>query len=239
MMGLNFESSDGVGDRTVNPNDPSNSNPPGQLQEQPSPASEVRREIVEFVKVVVWFLVLFFMLRFFVIEGYEVQGPSMKPTLQNGERILVSKLPLIVSKFSLFDSLDPIQEGDIIVLNGPDGTNKRYVKRVVARGPDRDRSNKVVASAEDDRNNGVTLEISKGHLFVNNLKVEEDYLPEDVRTMTSSRLETFLTSGKFFVMGDNRPVSKDSRNFDAIDEEDIIGKAVLRFWPLSRFSLLR
>jgi signal peptidase I len=52
-------------------------------------------------------------------------------------------------------------------------------------------------------------------------------------------METLLTTGKYFVLGDNRPVSKDSRNFDAIDEEDIIGKAVLRFWPLNRFSLLR
>ena len=61
--------------------------PEERPQPQTSPGSEVRREIVEFVKVVVWFLVLFFMLRFFVIEGYEVQGPSMEPTLLNGERI--------------------------------------------------------------------------------------------------------------------------------------------------------
>ncbi len=227
-----------MGDPVVHPTEPQNTIPSGQRPQPPSPASEVRREIVEFVKVVVWFLVLFFMLRFFVIEGYEVQGPSMEPTLWNGERILVSKLPLIMSKFSLFDGLDPINEGDIIVLNGPDGTNKRYVKRVVARGPDRERSNKVVASSDEDLYNGVPLEISQGHLYVNNEIVEEGYLPERLRTFTSSHLEAFLTTGKYFVLGDNRPVSKDSRNFDAIDEEDIIGKAVLRFWPLSRFSLL-
>jgi len=235
MAGLNPGTIFGMGDRLVQPNDPSNPNPTGQRPQPPSPASEVRREIVEFVKVVVWFLVLFFMLRFFVIEGYEVQGPSMEPTLWNGERILVSKLPLIVSKFSLFDSLDPITEGDIIVLNGPDGTNKRYVKRVVARGPDRDRSNTVSAADEDD--DGVPLKID-GSLYVNNFKVQEDYIPERLRPFTSPRLEAFLTTGKYFVLGDNRPVSKDSRNFDAIDEEDIIGRAVLRFWPLSRFSLL-
>lgn len=225
-----------LGERAVQPNDPSNPNPPVQ---QPSPASEVRREIAEFVKVVVWFLVLFFMLRFFVIEGYEVQGPSMEPTLWNGERILVSKLPLILSKFALFDSLDPIQEGDIIVLNGPDGTNKRYVKRVVARGPDRERSNKVVAVGHSDEEDGVELEISHGRLYVNDEVVEELYLPEKSRRITSSHMQTLLTTGKYFVLGDNRPVSKDSRNFDAIDEEEIIGKAVLRFWPLNRFSMLR
>lgn len=231
-----------MGDRVVVPNDPSNPSPSGQRSQPPSQASEVRREIVEFVKVVVWFLVLFFMLRFFVIEGYEVQGPSMKPTLLNGERILVSKLPLILSKFSVFDRLDPIQEGDIIVLNGPDGTNKRYVKRVVARGPVRERSNKVVAvghSPEEDLYDGVPLKIARGQLFVNNELVQEVYLPERLRTFTSSHMEAYLTTGKYFVLGDNRPVSKDSRNFDAIDEEDIIGKAVLRFWPLNRFSLLR
>jgi len=224
-------------ERVVHPNETTNPNPPAQ---QPSPASEVRREVVEFVKVVVWFLVLFFMLRFFVIEGYEVQGPSMEPTLLNGERILVSKLPLILSKFALFDSLEPIQEGDIIVLNGPDGTNKRYVKRVVARGPHRERSNTVVAVGHTDESaDEVVLEISKGHLYVNDLLVEETYLPEDKRPINSSRMKAYLGPGKYFVLGDNRPVSKDSRNFDSIDEEDIIGKAVLRFWPLGRFNLLR
>ncbi len=235
MAGLNPEITIGMGGRAVNPNDPSNPNPHGTRQQ--SAASEVRREIAEFVKVVVWFLVLFFMLRFFVIEGYEVQGPSMEPTLQNGERILVSKLPLIASKFSLFNRLDPIQESDIIVLNGPDGTNKRYVKRVVARGPDRDRSNTVVA-ADEDLYDGVPLEIADGHLYVNYDLVDEPYIPEDRRAFKSSPMKTFLNTGTYFVLGDNRRVSKDSRNFDAIDEEDIIGKAVLRFWPLSRFGLL-
>ncbi len=236
MAGLNLGTTNRNG-RALNPNDPLTANPSAPRPQPPSAASEVRREIVEFVKVVVWFLVLFFMLRFFVIEGYEVQGPSMKPTLMNGERILVSKLPLILSKFSLFDRLDPIQESDIIVLNGPDGTNKRYVKRVVARGPDRDRSNTVIA-ADEDLYDGVPLQIAGGHLYVNNELVDEPYIPEDVRVFRSSPMETFLTTGKYFVLGDNRPVSKDSRNFDAIDEEEIIGKAVLRFWPLSRFGLL-
>jgi signal peptidase I len=210
-------------------------------QPQQTPGGEVRREIVEFVKVVVWFLVLFFMLRFFVIEGYEVQGPSMEPTLLNGERILVSKLPLILSKFRIFDAIDPIQEGDIVVLNGPDGSNKRYVKRVVARGPERERSNTVDASGHsmNEFEDGVLLNISDGELYVNSQRVHEDYLSEDRRIIATSPIEELLGPGTFFVLGDNRPVSKDSRNFHAIDEEDIIGKAVLRFWPLKRFNLLR
>ena len=77
-------------------------------------------------------------------------------------------------------------------------------------------------------------------MYINDRVVVEDYLPEECEHEFPGRvISTSLQPGEYYVLGDNRPVSKDSRSFGAIDEETIIGKAVLRFWPLSRFGLLK
>lgn len=184
-----------------------------------------------------WFLVLFLFLRTFVIEGYEVQGPSMVPTLEDRQRILVFKLPHIVSQLSLFSSMTPFDEGDIVVFQSPDDFNKRYVKRVIAHGPPRDRGNTVIAGeVTGESEAGIPVEIVDGVVYVNSRRVSEDYLngpppPEHVDRV-------MLKPGTFFVMGDNRAISKDSRSFGPVDDSYMIGRAVLRFWPLSAFGLL-
>ena len=89
--------------------------PENEPKQELATRQEVKREIVEFVKLVAWFLILFIALKTYVIEGYEVQGPSMIPTLRDQERILVLKLPYILSNFSIAGSYDPVDGGDIIV----------------------------------------------------------------------------------------------------------------------------
>lgn len=202
---------------------------------------EVKREIVEFVKLVAWFLVLFIALKTYVIEGYEVQGPSMIPTLRDEERILVLKLPHIVSRWSIFGDYEAIDEGDVIVFRSPDGSGKRYVKRVIAKGPKGQGLN-TAGAAKEGANEGDTVIVSvdRGSVYVNNKLIEEDYISESVREADESTdLERVLYPGTYYVMGDNRTVSKDSRSFGEIADERIIGRAVLRFWPLHKISLLR
>ena len=220
------------------------SNPDELQTEKPdrplkSDKQELKHEVVDFVKLVVWFLVISLGLRSYVIEGYEVQGPSMIPTLENNERILVLKLPHILGKFSAFSGIDAIDPGDIVVFDSPDTSNKRYVKRVIAMGPKDTGKNKVDAGSQDDTNGEqVAVEFDRGTVYVNNVRIEEDYLRQDARS-SPDRQELTLGPSEYYVLGDNRRVSKDSRSFNAIDDETIIGKAFLRFWPPSRIGFLK
>ncbi|MFP4172263.1 MAG: signal peptidase I [Candidatus Hydrogenedentota bacterium] len=205
-------------------------------------AQEAKREILEFAKMVVWFLILFFALRYFVVEGYEVQGPSMEPSLVNNERILVLKLPHFLSQFRPFENLTSIDEGDVIVFESPNDPRKRFVKRVIAKGEGRRPTN--VADAGEYGDSAVPVEtvqvrVKDGDVYVDNRRVTEDYIEETARRGPNLHDEATLQPGNYYVLGDNRSVSKDSRSFGPIDDNRIIGQAVLRVWPPSRIGLIK
>ncbi|MBX7256293.1 MAG: signal peptidase I [Candidatus Hydrogenedentes bacterium] len=205
-------------------------------------SSEAKREAVAFVKTVAGFLLLFFVLRTFVIDSYEVQGASMEPTLTNGESILVLKLPHVLSHSGWFDGIEALKPGDIVVFKSKYDADARYVKRVVAKGPKLDASNTVIAGVKGESSGEqVSVAIKTQQLFVNNRLVEEDYLPSEVheRFLATDRDETNLRAGEYYVLGDNRCPSKDSRSFGPVDDQEVIGKAILRFWPLSKFGVLK
>lgn len=205
------------------------------------PAKELKAEIKEFAKLIAWFLVLFLVVKTYVIEAYEVQGPSMRPTLDTGERILVLKLPHYLSQWRVFSGLDAIQPGDIIVFDSPDDAGKRYVKRVLAEGPPRRRDNTVGAEQNGVRmgEQPVSVRIEEGRIYVNNQRIETDHLRQEDLDATDNAPEVLLGPGEYYVVGDNFHRSKDSRSFRAVQEDRIIGKAVLRFWPLSKFGFVR
>ena len=207
----------------------------------PHDRQEIRREIIDFVKLIVWFLILILGLRTYVIEGYEVQGESMEPYIETRERILVLKLPHVLSQFSLFRGIDAIKPGDVIVFESPGNPDKRYVKRVIAIGPKPDNSRTVGAVDRDSQpsaEESVLVRFDRGAVYVNNHIVEEGYLEADARVSKETQSLT-LGPGEYYVLGDNRNSSKDSRSFDAIDDDMIIGKVVLRFWPPRRVGLLK
>lgn len=209
---------------------------------------ELKREVWEFAKLVVWFIILFVTVRSYVVEGYEVQGPSMSPTLTDNERILVLKLPHVLSRFRIFGGLHGVNEGDIVVFKSPDyepgsGARKRYVKRVIARGSKR-RGGKVADAQQtgDSTQNPetVSVKIAEGVVYVNNHPLQEPYVNNsqaDPQTLAND--EWIVPPGFYYVMGDNRGVSKDSRKFGPVDDDVIIGTAVFRFWPLSKFGFLK
>jgi signal peptidase I len=213
-----------------------------------SPKQEVKREVLELVKMVLLFLILFWGLKTFVVEGYEVQGQSMLPTLSDRERILVFKLPFHLSKLPLLSGLAPIGERDIIVFESDptyevdrSSANKRFIKRVIARGPERQRGNVVDAQHRDAATptpGAVKVVFDHGRVYVNNQRVEEHYIEPQERTSPDERPPIYLEAGQYYVLGDHRGVSKDSRVFGPIDERQIIGRAVFRFWPLSKFGPL-
>ena len=201
----------------------------------------MKREIVEFVKMILWFLILFFVITTYVIEGYEVQGDSMIPTLTDRERILVFKLPHNLSRLRLFSALEPLEGGDIVVFYSPDEKSRRYVKRLIAKGPPLRPGNTVEAQKTGvaaRAGTPVTVGIDAGEVYVNRKRIQEPYLPESHRAFPDSLDEVTLAPGTYYVMGDNRPVSKDSRRFGPVDDDRIIGKAVLCFWPPHKIRLL-
>ncbi len=212
---------------------------PQPEQEAPrEPRQEAKREFLELIKMVVIFLVAFWGIKTFVLEGYEVLGPSMLPNLHDQERILVLKLPHQLSKLPFLGEWQPFHQGDIIVFDGVD--NKRYVKRLIAAHPEH-RRNTVDAKGKDDAGsseNTVKVEYDRGRVRVNNWQIDETgyLLPEEMQS--PDRDACVLHQGEYYVLGDHRSVSKDSRSFRAVSDDQIVGKAVLRFWPLSKFGLL-
>lgn len=196
----------------------------------------LKREAFDFIKLIVLVLVLVILTKTLLIESCPVHGPSMYPTLAEDERILVWKLPAIVSRMPLIGGFDPVAPGDLVVFESDDEANKRYVKRLIAAGP-RIPRNVVNAHSNDPGQGIIAVEYEQGRVFVNNHLVDEPYLSrEEKRSAIQARAE--LRTDEYYVLGDHRSVSKDSRRFGPIRKDQVVGKAVLRFWPLSKFGLL-
>jgi signal peptidase I len=144
-------------------------------------------------------------LNLFVVQVTEVRQRSMESTLDHGDRVLVSKVDY---------RLHPAERGDIVVFHPPTDTSIPFVKRVIAVGGD-------------------TIEIRDGKVFVNGTQLDEPYVIGATQGR-SIRYPHQVPPGSVFVMGDNRTVSGDSREWGAVREKDIIGKVILRFWPLNK-----
>ncbi|MFL6209792.1 MAG: signal peptidase I [Pyrinomonadaceae bacterium] len=148
----------------------------------------------------------------FVVQPVKVEGTSMLPRLHDGERIFVNKL--------IYYHLPPIQRGDIIVFWFPDDPDKSYIKRVIALP-------------------GEMVEVRDGRIRINNQELNEPYLDPQLNVSHMSQPPTVVKQHYYFVMGDNRDHSSDSRYWGLVPEKYIYGKALFRYWPLAQASVLR
>ncbi len=142
---------------------------------------------------------------FFLYQPVVVEGTSMLPMLEDQDRLIINKLAYRVGD---------IQRGDVVVFIYPRDHEKSYIKRVIALPGDR-------------------LRIDHGEVFVNGARVKEPYVPrqfEDDR----SQSEITIPSHEYFVMGDHRSISSDSRAFGPVDRELIYGKAAFVYWPMDQ-----
>jgi len=146
----------------------------------------------------------------FLYQPVEVEGTSMLPGLQDQERIFVNKF---VYKF------EAIQRGDIVVFHYPLDPTKSYIKRVIGVPGDR-------------------IRIIDGQVYVNDQPLPEPYVPSDYFDIRSM-FETTVPENAYFVLGDHRSMSDDSRAFGAVDQKYIFGKAVLVYWPVDKLSMVR
>jgi signal peptidase I len=182
----------------------------------------------EIVETLVLTLLIYLVIHNFVAQPFEVQQSSMFPTIVDGEYILIDKLT---------PRFDGYHYGDVVVFNPPSGSGLAtdgipFIKRIIGMPGD-------------------TVSLENGRVFVtrpgeNAVRIEEPYVRRTddgaISPTTCPRPDCPLTwivgQNQYFVMGDNRPSSQDSRVFGPVDEDLILGRAWLRYFPLERVGLI-
>jgi signal peptidase I len=145
----------------------------------------------------------------FIYQPVKVEGTSMMPTLTDQERIFINK-------FTYHFGLGDIQRGDMVVFWFPLDQSKSYIKRVVGIPGD-------------------TIRIDAGQVFLNGRELDEPYVPEEYRDRVTYE-EQQVPEGKYFVLGDHRSSSSDSRTWGFVRRDAIYGKAVFVYWPLKNMG---
>ena len=148
----------------------------------------------------------------FIYQPVKVEGTSMTPGLDDQERIFINK-------FTYRFGLGNIERGDTVVFRAPMDPDKSYIKRVIGLPSDR-------------------VRIERGQVYVNGRLLVEPYIQDDYRDY-SSMDEKVVPAGRYFVLGDHRNSSSDSRAWGWVPRDKIYGKAVFAYWPLARMGRLK
>lgn len=162
-------------------------------------------------KIMIVALLIVLPIRAFVFQPFLVRGASMEPNFHNGDYLIVDEVS--------YRFRDP-ERGEVIVFRFPNDPSQRYIKRVIGLP-------------------GETVEVKDGKVIVNDGKAKvlrEEYLPKNLETSGQDQMS--LGENEYFVMGDNRQFSSDSRSWGSLPEQYIIGRALLRVFPLKSFSAI-
>ena len=185
------------------------------------------REAIETIALAI-FLVLVIQA---AVQNYRVEGPSMIPRLLDQDRVIVSKVVYTeidaerVARFvpgldaesgEVWRPFGGIDRGDVIVFKWPIDPRQSFVKRVIGLPGDR-------------------IRLDRGAVFVNGVPQDEPYIEH---AKNESLVERVVHENSFYVMGDNRARSDDSRNWGDVPRENVVGKVSLAYWPLDRFTTL-
>jgi signal peptidase I len=169
------------------------------------------RVAFEWVGLVVLALIIALLIKTFLFQAFYIPSESMVPTLKVHDRVLVNKLSY---------KLHPVHRDDIVVFKAPAGSDPGIddlVKRVIGLP-------------------GETVSGHGGHVYINNKELNESYLPKGMYTSDFAPVK--IPKDSYWVMGDNRVNSKDSRVFGTITKGKIVGRVFVRIWPLSRLNFL-
>jgi signal peptidase I len=159
--------------------------------------------------IVISVLASFFIITF-LYQPVRVEGTSMQPSLRDQDRLFIDKF---------FFRYETITRDDVVVFHYPRDPEKSYIKRVIALPGDR-------------------IRISDGHVLINQKPISEPYVPLRYRD-TRSMGELVVPPGEYFVMGDHRSISSDSRDFGPVDRDLIYGKAEFIYWPADNMGVVR
>lgn len=190
--------------------------------EQPAQPTAVWGEAKALIRDILFAALTAVLLVVFVIQPVKVEGTSMLPRLHDGERIFVNKFVYSLDGWpSQSMSVGrPIQRGDIVVFWYPKDPSKSFIKRVIGLP-------------------GETVRIdSDGKVYIDGKLLEEPYLSEDYTHFAQNSIVRKVDEHWYFVMGDNRDHSNDSRTWGLVPEKYIYGLACFRYWPLDDMGLL-
>ncbi len=188
----------------------------------------LKSEIREWAESIVIALILALLIRTFVIQAFKIPSGSMIPTFEIGDRIFVSKF-IYGARIPFTDirlpALRQPQRGDIIVFASPETPKKDFVKRLIAT-------------------EGETVEIKNGNILINGKEIGS---PDSVRSNYYYNRGDFgkelssvtVPRGSYFTLGDNSANSRDSRYWGFVPKNNLIGKAVLLYWPIQRIRVIK
>lgn len=177
------------------------------------------RKIISFLADALQTLVVagavFAIIYLFLLQPHQVVGNSMLPDFHDKEYVLTDKISY---------RLRLPERGEVIVFKAPNNLGKDYIKRIIGKPQDK-------------------VKIADGKVFVNNQVLEEDYLLLDVKTFAGSFIKEGVSyevpSDTYFLLGDNRMNSSDSREFGFVKKADIIGRSFFVYWPPQAFSIIQ
>jgi signal peptidase I len=185
--------------------------------EEQSSSAGLWAEVKSITRDVIFAAVMAILIVVFVVQPVKVEGTSMQPRLENEERIFVNKFKY---------NFDPVARGDIVVFWYPEDPTKSFIKRVIGLP-------------------GESIDMDPlGHVTINGLPIDESYLAPERNQAARARWNQVRAEWKYvkphyyFVMGDNRDASNDSRSWGLVPEKYIYGKAMFRYWPLPRMGTL-
>lgn len=169
--------------------------------------------IWEFAKIVVISLAIIIPVRVFVVQPFIVEGASMSPNFEDGQYLIIDEISY---------RFNSPQRGDVIIFHPPTDHKTYYIKRVMGLP-------------------GETVELRESHIYIYNQEHPEGFRLNEVNYLAKSRItqegKTSLQSNEYYVMGDNRDNSLDSRRFGPINNNDIKGKVLIRAFPFSEFNI--
>jgi len=171
---------------------------------------------LDFIETIVIALAIFVIVYKFLMQPHQVKGNSMFDNFHNGEYVLTNKIAYQLN--------DP-EVGDVVIFEAPKNEDYDYIKRIVGMPGDK-------------------IMIKKGKVYINNQLFDEmGYLDSNTYTRTGSYLsegqEIIVASDSYFVIGDNRDHSSDSREWGFVPLENIVGKAWIRYWPLNKMGMIK